>query len=139
MPIARKRKALSPEPSKQTKFSPAQKTISQYGRVTKSQKTAQSAKKLRSDQQDDLATMLHNTLIEQIRPTDSSDGQTQSDLVGQSNQKQSNKRQREEDSETPQHKRFKDALLATPAETPTKGACNLFDKLVIVPSMKNLV
>jgi len=47
-----------------------------------------------------------------------------------SNKAQAGKRRREEQTfETPQNKRFKNALPPTPTDTPTKGARNLFDTL----------
>lgn len=46
----------------------------------------------------------------------------------------SSKRQREDEHATPQNKRFKNMLPPTPAETPTRGARNLFDKLNLTPS-----
>ncbi|GAB7343389.1 hypothetical protein MBLNU457_1427t1 [Dothideomycetes sp. NU457] len=54
-----------------------------------------------------------------------------------SNKPQAVKRRREDQTlETPQNKRFKDALPPTPTDTPTKGARNLFDNLKLAATTK---
>lgn len=146
MPVTRKRKAASPEPSKQSLSAKSQRSMREYGRVTKSQNTDQSAKKRK--------------VVDQAEPIISSEAPSAKiDTSKSSNQKHSHvtsansenvepadstihlsrKRPREEELATPQHKRFKDALPPTPTETPTKGARNLFDRLNISPVSNSLL
>jgi hypothetical protein len=127
MPITRKRKAASPDSDKQSTIA-SQKTINTFGRVTKSQKADQSAKKRR---------MLNPVTIDRLssptRDTTDEHITIQKEQEGTVRTAQSKKRSRETDEEvtTPQNKRFRDALPPTPAETPSKSASKLFERLLL--------
>ncbi|KAI4727884.1 hypothetical protein E4T49_04251 [Aureobasidium sp. EXF-10728] len=127
MPVTRKRKAVSPDTTKQSTVT-SQKTISTFGRVTKSQKADQSAKKRK---------MLDPVTIDTILPSpndkDEERSTRQKEQEGQVKTTQSKKRSRETEEEvaTPQNKRFRNALPPTPAETPSKSASKLFERLIL--------
>lgn len=124
MPVTRKRKATSPDAGKQSTIA-SQKTINTFGRVTKNQKVDQSAKKRK---------ILDSVTIDTLSsPTQDTTDPTQKELEGQVRTTQSKKRSRETDEEvtTPQNKRFRDALPPTPAETPSKSASKLFERLIL--------
>lgn len=124
MPVTRKRKAASPDTGKQSTIA-SQKTINTFGRVTKTQKDDQSAKKRK---------ILNSVAIDTLSsPTQHATDPTQKELEGQVRTTQSKKRSRETDDEvtTPQNKRFRDALPPTPAETPSKSASKLFERLLL--------
>ncbi|KAI4746234.1 hypothetical protein E4T50_03429 [Aureobasidium sp. EXF-12298] len=124
MPVTRKRKAVSPDAGQQSTIA-SQKTINTFGRVTKSQKVDQSAKKRKI-----LDTVTIDTLSS---PTRNTSDATQKELEGAVKTTQSKKRSRdtEEEVTTPQNKRFRDALPPTPAETPSKSASKLFERLLL--------
>ncbi|CAD0112289.1 unnamed protein product [Aureobasidium uvarum] len=129
MPVTRKRKAVSPDTAKQSTIA-SQKTINTYGRVTKSQKADQSAKKRKI-----LDTVTIDTLSSSLpngTPEERSTRQKEQD--GELKTTQSKKRSRETEEEevtTPQNKRFRNALPPTPAETPSKSASKLFERLIL--------
>jgi hypothetical protein len=127
MPITRKRKAASTDAGKQSTIA-SQKTINTFGRVTKSQKADQSVKKRKI-----LDTVAIDTLSSPTRDTTDEDNTIQKEQEGTVRTTQSKKRSRETDEEvtTPQNKRFRDALPPTPAETPSKSASKLFERLLL--------
>jgi hypothetical protein len=127
MPITRKRKAVSPDSGKQSTIA-SQKTINTFGRVTKSQKVDQSAKKRRI-----LDPVTTDTLSSPATHTADKALTLQKEQEDAVRTTQSKKRSRDEDEEvtTPQNKRFRDALPPTPAETPSKSASKLFERLLL--------
>lgn len=129
MPVTRKRKAASPEGSKQTT-----KSINSYGRVTKSQTVDQSAKKRKvlDSVTIDTTSSTKETTSPSTRPSPRQN-QGQPILNTQSETTTSKKRSRapEDGATTPQNKRFRNALPPTPAETPSKSASKLFERLII--------
>ncbi|GAB7350028.1 hypothetical protein MBLNU459_g0702t1 [Dothideomycetes sp. NU459] len=129
MPVTRKRKAVSPEPRKQTSCVKPQKSMRDFARVTKAPNKEQSAKKRKTEHGDVEAHASKTLARRHEKPSTDLDDDERAHTVPQS----SKKRQREEDVTTPRQKRFKDALPPTPTETPTRGARNLFDKLNIAP------
>lgn len=140
MPITIKRKAQSPDYSKQTISTASQKSISQYGRVTKSLKVDQGAKRNKNVLEEALKIVSTGNSVRE-RPLRDQTGSSPSDLskstveehdeVPMETSRPSRKRKNEEIVDTPQHKRFKNAIPPTPAETPSKAAVHLFDKLSI--------
>lgn len=144
MPITRKRKAQSEEQSKQTTSTASRKSISHYGRVTKTQKGDQTAKK-RKVLLDGAVKVVPMQEIPEISLQDGSESQhpmpaaqAPTASLDQSTTRSTRKRRNEDTTETietPQHKRFKNAIPPTPAETPSKGALHLFDRLSIRPSI----
>lgn len=152
MPITRKRKVRSPEQSKQTTSVASQKSISHYGRVTKSQKVGQGTRKCKALFGEAL-DLLPTPEIPDINLNVTAQTQPQPDLALQaatlpqqstSTTTSTRKRRHEEPVETPQRKRFKNAIPPTPSATPSKSALRLFDRLSIetydtaVPNNDNL-
>jgi hypothetical protein len=124
MPVTRKRKAVSPDAGQQNTIA-NQKTINTFGRVTKSQKVDQNAKKRK---------ILDSVAIDILSsPTTNTTAATPKEQEGPVKTTQSKKRSRdtEEEITTPQNKRFRDALPPTPAETPSKSASKLFERLLL--------
>ncbi|KAG9698199.1 hypothetical protein KCU95_g2824, partial [Aureobasidium melanogenum] len=136
MPVTRKRKAVSPDTGKQSTVA-SQKSINTFGRVTKSQKADQSTKKRRI-----LDSITIDTLSSPAQETTESHTTRQKEQEEQLESTQSKKRSRETDDEvtTPQNKRFRNALPPTPAETPSKSASKLFERLILdtaAPALTN--
>lgn len=137
MPITRKRKAQSPEESKQTISTASQKSISHYGRVTKCQKVDKSTKKTKTMLDEAIKIASAQEIAQNYSQTEQNPHQSITTIeapVGVNEQhitRTSRKRRNEETVETPQQKRFKNALPISPAETPSKAAVHLFDKLSI--------
>jgi hypothetical protein len=129
MPITRKRKAVSPDSGEQRTIA-SQKTINTFGRVTKSQKVDQSAKKRKI-----LDSVTIDTLSSPATHTAGKASTLQNEQEEAVRTTQSRKRSRDEDEDeevtTPQNKRFRDALPPTPAETPSKSASKLFERLLL--------
>ncbi|KAK6001297.1 hypothetical protein QM012_002628 [Aureobasidium pullulans] len=127
MPVTRKRKAISPDDGKQSTVT-SQKTIDTFGRVTKSQKADQTAKKRRI-----LDSVTIDTLSSPSQDTTETTTTRQKEQEGQLESSRSKKRSRETEDEvtTPQNKRSRNALPPTPAETPSKSASKLFEKLIL--------
>ena len=127
MPVTRKRKAISPDTAKQSTLA-SQKTINTFGRVTKSQKADQSAKKrktLDSAIIDTYSSPPTNTINEHAT------GQKEQEATVKTTQSKKRAREADEAVTTPQNKRFRDALPPTPAETPSKSASKLFERLLL--------
>ncbi|KAG9753121.1 hypothetical protein KCU73_g5950, partial [Aureobasidium melanogenum] len=127
MPVTRKRKAVSPNTAKQSTVA-SQKTINTFGRVTKTQKADQTAKKRKI-----LDSVTIDTLSSPAQETTDNTATRQKEQDAQLRPTQSKKRSRETEDEvtTPQNKRFRNALPPTPAETPSKSASKLFEKLIL--------
>ncbi|KAH0125177.1 hypothetical protein KCU67_g17634, partial [Aureobasidium melanogenum] len=127
MPVTRKRKAVSPDTGKQSTVA-SQKTINTFGRVTKTQKADQTAKKRKI-----LDSVTIDTLSSPAQETTDNTTTRQKEQDAQLRPTQSKKRSRETEDEvtTPQNKRFRNALPPTPAETPSKSASKLFEKLIL--------
>ena len=127
MPVTRKRKAVSPDTGKQSTVA-NQKTINTFGRVTKSQKADQSVKKRKI-----LDSVTIDTLSSPSQDTIATITTQQKEQEAQVKPTQSKKRSRdtEEEVTTPTNKRFRNALPPTPAETPSKSASKLFERLIL--------
>jgi hypothetical protein len=118
MPITRKRKAASPEAGKQS-----QTSINTFGRVTKNHPIDQSVKKRKT--KDTVAI----PILTSTQETPNAATQKEPGETGQCRKR--SRDTQEDEATTPQNKRCRNALPPTPAETPSKSASKLFEKLVI--------
>ncbi|KAI5208117.1 hypothetical protein E4T39_01508 [Aureobasidium subglaciale] len=124
MPVTRKRKAVSPDSGKQSILA-SQKPINTFGRVTKSQKDDQTAKKRK---------ILDSAIVHTLSPTTQDmniTGQKEEEVDTAATQSKKRSRDSEDEVTTPQNKRFRNALPPTPAETPSKSASKLFEQMML--------
>ncbi|KAJ9625016.1 hypothetical protein H2203_004967 [Taxawa tesnikishii (nom. ined.)] len=145
MPTSRKRKASSDivSSAKQIQTSKNQKSIQDFGRVGKAQQLDQSVKKrkvvvgipskgpepgISNNAPSNGAKRLAKE-VNETAPSHQTAEKPKAHSEYIPTETSRKKRQRDGDVATPQNKRFKNAFLPSPAETPTKGARNLFDKL----------
>ncbi|KAL1310628.1 hypothetical protein AAFC00_000899 [Neodothiora populina] len=132
--MMRRRATVQPaEQSKQTIPTAAQKSISHYGRVMKPQKVDHSAKKRRGLLEEGIQISPIGDVIEVV-PRKVQKTRAAEPTIPESQpitSASTRKRKNDDVTETPQHKRFKNDVPPTPAETPSRAALHLFDKLTI--------
>ncbi|KAG2170457.1 hypothetical protein VTO58DRAFT_107422 [Aureobasidium pullulans] len=126
MPVTRKRKAISPDTSKQN----ANQNIKSFGRVTKSQPVDKSVKKRKILDPVTIDTLSPTTNDTTISP-EKDITRHEEEVKTTTTQSKKRSRDTEEEVTTPQNKRFRNALPPTPAETPSKSASTLFERLII--------
>lgn len=144
MPVTRNGKTRSGQtPSKQSSSSVLEKGIGHYGRVTKSGKPDKTPKKHNVALEEAVKAIKVESNVKSGSATQlrshgpSPPPQPSEPSLNESTVPPSRKRRHQDTDllQTPSTKRFKDACLLppTPAETPSKRAMRLFDKLSIAP------